>query len=63
MGIGVQPPQASWGAMIREGVRYLLVAPHLVLVPGLMLSLVVLSANRLGDGLRDRLDVTSRSRR
>ena len=63
LGLGVQPPQASWGAMIREGVRYLLVAPHLVLVPGLMLSLVVLSANRLGDGLRDRLDVTSRSRR
>ena len=62
LGLGVQPPQASWGAMIREGVRYLLVAPHLVLVPGLALSLVVLSANRLGDRLRDRLDVTSRSR-
>jgi peptide/nickel transport system permease protein len=63
LGLGVQPPQASWGSMIREGVRYLLVAPHLVLVPGLMLSLVVLSANRLGDALRDRLDVTSHSRR
>ncbi len=56
LGLGVQPPQASWGSMIREGVRYLLVAPHLVLVPGLALSLVVLAANRLGDGLRDRLD-------
>ncbi|HHI77335.1 MAG TPA: ABC transporter permease [Gammaproteobacteria bacterium] len=63
LGLGVQPPQASWGSMIREGVRYLLVAPHLVLVPGLALSLVVLAANRLGDGLRDRLDVISRSRR
>lgn len=63
LGLGVQPPQASWGSMIREGVRYLLVAPHLVLVPGLALSLVVLSANLLGDALRDRLDVTSRSRR
>lgn len=63
LGLGVQPPQASWGNMIREGVRYLLVAPHLVLVPGLALSLVVLSANLLGDALRDRLDVTSRSRR
>ena len=63
LGLGVQPPQASWGSMIREGVRYLLVAPHLVLVPGLVLSLVVLSANLLGDALRDRLDVTSRNRR
>ncbi len=62
LGLGVQPPQASWGSMIREGVRYLLVAPHLVLVPGIALSLVVLAANTLGDGLRDRLDVTSRSR-
>jgi peptide/nickel transport system permease protein len=62
LGLGVQPPQASWGSMIREGVRYLLVVPHLVLVPGIALSLVVLAANVLGDGLRDRLDVTSRSR-
>jgi len=62
LGLGVQPPQASWGNMIREGVRYLLVAPHLVLVPGLALSMVVLSANLLGDALRDRLDVTSRSK-
>ena len=62
LGLGVQPPQASWGSMIREGVRYLLVAPHLVLVPGIVLSLVVLAANRVGDRLRDRLDVTSRSK-
>lgn len=63
LGLGVQPPQASWGSMIREGVRYLLVAPHLVLVPGVALCLVVLSANLLGDALRDRLDVTSHNRR
>lgn len=63
LGLGVQPPHASWGSMIREGVRYLMVAPHLVLVPGIVLSLVVLSANRLGDALRDRLDITSHSRR
>lgn len=62
LGLGVQPPQASWGAMIREGVRYLLVAPHLVLVPGVALFLVVLATNLLGDGLRDRMDITSRSR-
>ncbi|HQT04235.1 MAG TPA: ABC transporter permease, partial [Thiotrichales bacterium] len=37
LGLGVQPPQASWGTMIREGARYILTAPHLVLVPGLTL--------------------------
>ena len=57
LGIGVQPPDASWGTMIREGVRYMLVAPHLVLAPGLALSAVVLSVNLAGDWLRDRLDV------
>ena len=46
--------------MIRDGVRYLLVAPHLVLAPGTALFLVVLSVNLLGDGLRDRLDVRTR---
>ena len=63
LGLGVQPPQASWGGMIRDGVRYLLVAPHLVLAPGLALFGVVLAANLLGDALRDRFDVTLRSRR
>jgi peptide/nickel transport system permease protein len=57
LGIGVQPPAASWGSMIREGVRYMLVAPHLVIVPGLALSAVVLATNLVGDWLRDRLDV------
>jgi peptide/nickel transport system permease protein len=57
LGLGVQPPEASWGSMIRDGVRYLLVAPHLVLAPGLSLFLVVLSVNLLGDRWRDKLDV------
>ena len=60
LGLGVQPPQASWGAMIRDGVRYLLVAPHAVLVPGAALAAVVLAVNMLGDHLRDRLDVRLR---
>ena len=59
LGIGVQPPAASWGSMVREGVRYMLVAPHLVIVPGLALSAVVLATNLVGDWLRDRLDVRS----
>ncbi|MBZ0071237.1 MAG: ABC transporter permease [Gammaproteobacteria bacterium] len=57
LGLGVQPPEASWGSMIRDGTRYLLVAPHMVLVPGLAMVLVVLAVNLLGDRLRDRLDV------
>jgi len=43
--------------MIRDGVRYMLVAPHLVVAPGGALFIVVLSVNLLGDRLRDRLDV------
>jgi peptide/nickel transport system permease protein len=57
LGLGVQPPAASWGSMIRDGVAYMLVAPHLVLAPGLALMLVVLAVNLAGDRLRDRLDV------
>jgi peptide/nickel transport system permease protein len=57
LGLGVQPPEASWGSMIRDGARYLLVAPHMVIVPGVALMLVVLSVNLLGDRLRDKLDV------
>jgi peptide/nickel transport system permease protein len=57
LGLGVQPPTASWGSMIRDGVAYMLVAPHLVLAPGLAVMLVVLAVNLLGDRLRDRLDV------
>ncbi len=57
LGLGVQPPAASWGSIIRDGSRYLLVAPHMVLVPGAALMLVVLSVNLLGDSLRDRMDV------
>lgn len=63
LGLGVQAPDASWGSMIREGTRYLLVAPHLVLAPGLALMLVVLAVNLLGDQWRDHLDVKTKSRR
>jgi peptide/nickel transport system permease protein len=60
LGLGVQPPDASWGSMIRDGTRYMLVAPHLVLAPGLAVMLVVLAVNLLGDRLRDRLDIRNR---
>lgn len=60
LGLGIQPPDPSWGSMIREGTRYMLVAPHMVLVPGIALMLVVLSVNLLGDRLRDWMDVKAR---
>lgn len=53
LGLGVQPPTPSWGSMIRDGSRYLLVAPHLVVVPGLALASLVVAINLLGDQLRD----------
>ena len=56
LGLGVQPPAASWGSMIRDGARYMLVAPHMVLAPGIAVLLVVLAVNLLGDRLRDYLD-------
>ncbi len=60
LGLGVQPPAASWGNMVRDGTRYMLVAPHMVLMPGLAIMLVVLAVNLLGDRIRDRLDVRIR---
>ena len=57
LGVGAPPPLPSWGAMIDEGRPFLLVAPHLVLFPGLALALAVLALQLLGDGLRDVLDV------
>lgn len=57
LGLGIQPPHASWGSMLRDGVRYLLVAPHYVLAVGLSLMSLVLAVNVLGDKLRDYWDV------
>ncbi|WP_440939991.1 ABC transporter permease [Immundisolibacter sp.] len=56
LGLGVQPPQASWGGLIREGARYLLVAPHYLLLPGLALVAVIYAVSVLGEQLRRRLD-------
>lgn len=59
LGLGVQPPDPSLGAMLREGARYMIVAPHLVLAPGLALMALVLGLNIIGDRLRDKLDARS----
>jgi peptide/nickel transport system permease protein len=57
LGLGVQPPTPSWGAMVNEGRSFLLVAPHVALFPGLAITCTVLGLTLLGDGLRDALDV------
>lgn len=57
LGIGVQPPDASLGTMIREGSRLMLVSPGLVIWPGFVLLTLVMAVNLLGDALRDKLDV------
>lgn len=57
LGLGVQAPNASWGGMLKDGVRYLLVAPHYVVFVGLSLMSLVLAINVLGDRLRDHWDI------
>jgi ABC-type dipeptide/oligopeptide/nickel transport system permease subunit len=56
IGLGVRPPQASWGTMIQQGNEAILSAPHLVLFPAVALGLTMLAFNFVGDGLRDALD-------
>ncbi|MGE5820243.1 MAG: nickel transporter permease [Deltaproteobacteria bacterium] len=55
LGLGVEPPTPSWGAMLNEGRQFLLVAPHLTVYPGLAIMITVLGLNLLGDALQDRL--------
>jgi peptide/nickel transport system permease protein len=62
LGAGVQPPTPSWGTMIDEGVDRIATAPHLAIVPGVMLVLTVLSLNVFGDGVRDALDPRAKVR-
>jgi peptide/nickel transport system permease protein len=54
LGLGVQPPTPSWGAMLNYGRVHVLDAPHLTVFPGLAIALLVLGLNLLGDGLRER---------
>jgi peptide/nickel transport system permease protein len=56
LGLSVQPPDASWGRMLAEGRDFLSTASHLATVPGLMITIVVIGFNLIGDGLRDFLD-------
>ncbi len=56
IGLGVKPPTATWGGMIREGFENILDAPWLAVAPGLAILVTVLALNMLGDGLRDAID-------
>jgi len=60
LGVGVQPPNSSWGTMLSSGLDLLSSAPMLTYLPGAMVLLTVLSVNVFGDGLRDALDPRSR---
>ncbi len=61
LGIGVQPPQPSWGLMIKENYNFIITHnPMLAIVPGLAIMLLVLAFNLLGNGLRDAVDVKTR---
>ena len=60
LGLGVQPPAASWGTLVSDGARVMALFPWLVSFPGLALSLTLLCFNFLGDGLRDALDPQDR---
>ncbi len=62
LGAGVQPPNASWGTMISDGIRLIPSAMHLVFVPGLMLVFTVLGINVFGDGVRDAVDPRAKVR-
>jgi len=56
LGLGINPPQPEWGALVSEGKEFLRTAPHLILIPGFMICISSFAMSVLGDGLRDALD-------
>jgi|WetSurMetagenome_2_1015567.scaffolds.fasta_scaffold02678_6 peptide/nickel transport system permease protein len=60
LGLGIQPPAASWGSMLKSGYPYLEMASWLSIFPGLAILISVLGLNFLGDGLRDAMDIKMR---
>lgn len=56
LGLGVQPPQSEWGSMLGSGRGYFFNAPHIIIYPGMAITITVLAFNLFGDGLRDALD-------
>ena len=62
LGVGVQPPNASWGTIISDGQQLLYTRPMVSIAPGIMIVLTVLALNVLGDGIRDALDPRAKLR-
>lgn len=60
LGLGVQPPVAEWGIITSDGRQYLFNAPHISILPGIAIMVVVVAFNLLGDTLRDALDPKTR---
>ncbi len=56
LGVGVQPPRASWGSLVAEGYKWMRAEPHLVMFPAICIAIALVSFTFLGDGLRDALD-------
>ncbi|MBX3086061.1 MAG: hypothetical protein KF716_30785 [Anaerolineae bacterium] len=58
--MGIQPPTPSWGNMLSNAQTFFTLGPHLVFMPGILISLTVLCLYVIGDGLRDAFDPTAR---
>lgn len=63
LGVGIVPPTPSWGTMIQEGIASLSAHPHLSLIPGVAIILIVFAFNMAGDGLRDAMDPKLRNKK
>ena len=61
LGLGTQPPTADWGSMLATGRQFVILRPHVVLIPGLAIFAMVLALNLVGDALRDLLDPRTRA--
>ena len=61
LGLGTQPPTADWGSMLATGRQFVILSPHVVLLPGLAIFVTVLALNLVGDAVRDLLDPRTRA--
>jgi len=61
LGLGTQPPTADWGSMLATGRQFVILSPHVALLPGLAIFVIVLALNVVGDALRDVLDPRTRA--
>src|SRR5207244_5640067 len=62
LGLGTQPPTADWGSMLATGRTFVILSPHVVLLPGLAIFVIVLALNLVGDAVRDLLDPRAATR-